>query len=367
MVVSRMLLARRYKLPSLTTALFGFVTLFAVVGFGAMTLVADRRLDNVASAVQSESVYLRGEALRMNLSKALDREWNSVNAVAGTLRMKQIRAARPRLTAISRISDSIAWAGIADASGRLVASSHSELEGQDVSRAMWFRRGLTGNHIATAPVGDPLARIVPSDLEGPVQFVDLSAAIRDEQGRVDGVLLYRLNAGWIQNYLVESAKVLDLDLFLVDGRGRVLFDYIQAVPGGLSDRAAQVVASGQQGTFRVEHDAKHYVFLALLPKLVTNGMASLDWRLVARVPTQISGLGLGSFMLSRDIVALLLGSILALLLGTVLFSRYFLRPLRTLSREAEAIADGRDIYPAEQRSSREAEVLSAAIVRIQKV
>ncbi|GAD56758.1 MAG: hypothetical protein ACJASC_001754 [Limimaricola cinnabarinus] len=362
-------LARRYRLPSLTTALFGFVTLFAIVGFGAMTLVADRRLENVASAVQSESVYLRGEALRMNLSKALDREWNSVNAVAGTLRMNAIRVARPRLIAISRISNSIAWAGIADASGRLVASSHDELEGQDVSRATWFRRGLAGSHIGTAPAGDPLGRLVPSDAagEGPVKFVDLSVAIRDDEDRVEGVLIYRLNAGWIQNYLVESARVLDLDLFLVDGRGRVLFDYVQSVPGGLSDRAAQVVASGQQGIFRVEHDDKHDVFLALLPKLVTDGMASLDWRLVARVPTRITGLGLGPFMLSRDIVALLLGSLLALLLGTALFSRYFLRPLQTLSREAEAIAEGRDIYPAEQRSSREAEILSSAIVRIQKV
>ena len=258
-------LARRYRLPSLTTALFGFVTLFAIVGFGAMTLVADRRLENVASAVQSESVYLRGEALRMNLSKALDREWNSVNAVAGTLRMNAIRVARPRLIAISRISNSIAWAGIADASGRLVASSHDELEGQDVSRATWFRRGLAGSHIGTAPAGDPLGRLVPSDAagEGPVKFVDLSVAIRDDEDRVEGVLIYRLNAGWIQNYLVESARVLDLDLFLVDGRGRVLFDYVQSVPGGLSDRAAQVVASGQQGIFRVEHRARPRAFHAV--------------------------------------------------------------------------------------------------------
>ncbi|MCP1170009.1 cache domain-containing protein [Limimaricola litoreus] len=361
-----MLLQRKYRLPSLTVATFSFVIFTALAGLAFMTVAADRRLDSVESAVQARSVYLRGEALRMNLSKALDREWNSINAVAGTLRMEQIDAARPRLTAISRISSSIAWTGIADASGRLVASSRPEVEGQDVSASMWFRRGLGGSYAGAAERANRLARLVPGDTEGRVQFVDLSAAIRDSDGRVEGVLIYRLNMGWIHSYLVESGKVLDLDLFLVDGRGRVLFDHAEAMPEGLSDRAQQVVSSGQQGTFRVPHDAQNDAFLALLPKIVTGDMASLDWRLVARVPTQISALNIGSFVFSRDILFVILGLSGALMLGTALFCRYFLSPLRILSREAQAIAEGHDIYPNEQHSSREAARLSEAIVRLQR-
>lgn len=355
-----------FRLPSLSTALFAFVTFFALVGFAAMALLAERRLESVESGVQSESVYLRGEALRMNFAKALGREWKSVKAVAGTLRMHSIDAARPRLTAISRISDSIAWAGIADASGKLVASSRPLLEGQDVSGSLWFRRGLGGNFIGAAEADDRLARLVPAETDGPVQYLDLSVAIHDDEGRAEGVLIYRLNVAWVQNYLVESAEVLDLDLFMVDGRGRVLFEHTEEFDQPLSPRARQVVASGQQGTFRVAQDADHDAFLALLPKVVTGEMASLDWRLVARVPTRIAGFGLGSFVLSADILWLLLGFGTALLLGTALFSRYFLRPLRVLSREAQAIAEGRDTYPAEQHSSREAETLASAIVRIQR-
>ena len=361
-----MLIRRKQRLPSLTAATYGFVTLFALAALTAITLVADRRLDSVASTVQSNSVYLRGEALRMNLSKALDREWNSINAVAGTLRMDRVDAARPRLLAISRISESIAWTGIADASGRLVASSRPLLEGQDISASLWFRRGLKGSHIGAAETDNRLARLVAGETEGAVQFVDLAVAIRDEAGDVEGVLIYRLNMRWIHDYLIESAEVLDLDLFLVDGRGRVVFDHLRTMPEGLSNRARQVISSGQQGTFRVEHNDTHDAFLALLPKIMAGEKASLDWRLVARVPTQIEGLGLGPFLVSREIVLLVLGFAGALLFGTMLFCRYFLHPLQTLSREAQAIAEGRDIYPEEQRSSREAETLSAAIVRIQR-
>jgi hypothetical protein len=355
-----------HRLPSLATALFGFVAIFAFLGLGALALLAERRLEEVGNRVQAEAVQLRGEALRMNFGKALGREWNSVNAVAGTIDMGAIEATRPRLAAISRISNAIAWTGIADSSGRLLASSRPLLEGQDVSGSLWFRRGLNGKYIGSAETDDRLARLVPGAGDGPVRFVDMSVAIRDHEGRAEGVLLYRLNVTWIQEYLIESAGVLELDLFLVNGRGDVLFEHYEQIGQSLSPRARQVVTSGQQGVFQVPLEQHGEAFLALLPKIVTGDMASLDRRLVARVPAQVAGFGLGSVVFSRDIFWVVLGFGAALVLGTALFARYFLAPLRTLSRDAEAIAEGRDTYPAEQRSSREAQTLSAAIVRLQR-
>ncbi len=351
------------KLPSLSAAMYGFVALFAAVGLLAFTIVADRRLEQVESGIQSESVYLRGEALRMNFAKALEREWNSINAVAGTLDVSNVDGTRPRLTAISRISNSIAWTGMADASGRLVASSQPVLEGRNVSNSRWFTRGLAGTYAGTVDASDSLVRLVPSDSETDIKFLDMSVAIRDAYGRAEGVLLYRLNLGWIASYLEESADALQMDVFLVDGRGQLIISHHDAVGQPLSSRGEQIAASGQSGVFRISSPGQEDVFLAAVPKLASGDLAALDWRLLTRVPTGINRSG--PLSMPTELVWLILGLGLALMAATSIFIRYFLSPLQDLAQEAVAIAEGNETYPSELRSSREAARLSSAIVRLQ--
>jgi len=56
---------------------------------------------------------------------------------------------------------------------------------------------------------------------------------------------------------------------------------------------------------------------------------------------------------------------LLLLLLTLIFVESYIRPFGTLARTAQKIADGMDIYPEDTNRTRELQVISAALARLQ--
>lgn len=120
-----------------------------------------------------------------------------------------------------------AWLGLADASGRIVLGTSHLLEGQSVAQRAWFLQGREGLHFGDAHDAFLLAKLLPKpqwdDL--PLRLVDVSAPVRDDSGRLIGVLCGHLSLDWAfeaRQAMLNQLPSQGLDLLVLNRTGQVL-------------------------------------------------------------------------------------------------------------------------------------------------
>jgi len=147
-----------------------------------------------------------------------------------------------RLEAVRADLPGYAWLGAADSLGRIVAATDGKDRGRDVAAQPWFREGLAGRYAA-----QHTARV-----DGrPDDEVELSVALRDAQGRVDGVLGARLDWHWIRNLqatlLSGLGSDLPVQLWLARADGRLVI----GPPGVLGQSLDELGDVGEGGRWLV--------------------------------------------------------------------------------------------------------------------
>ena len=352
-----------YGIPSLAQAIYGFVIVSALVAVAAIVLTLQHRARMFEHEVQMEAVTIRGEALRNTFTKTIEREWTGLQAASRIIDPSDPVALRDIFTAVSRRGRNIAWAGYADRGGVLVAGSRGLLEGENVRDEEWFSSGLEGNFVGEVREFRPLARFIQTEDEELLKYVDMSAPRRDATGKVTGVVVYRLRISAMEDYLAELGRDMRTDVFLFDTNGDEIFSIHERSPVPLSPASMQLIETGTAGTRLLEGIDGVLYAVSHMPSLSYSIMPSLGWELAVRVPGRTSETGLRE--LSTSILLIVVGLAIALLVATQIFVFHFVRPLARLSEEATEIADGKDVFPHESRSSREMALLSAAIVRLQ--
>lgn len=80
------------RLPTLPGAFYAFVALSAAVAALAILVLMQERARHFESQVQLQAVGLRGQALRVTLTDALEREWNSLGAVSRNLNPRSVQS-----------------------------------------------------------------------------------------------------------------------------------------------------------------------------------------------------------------------------------------------------------------------------------
>ena len=101
------------------------------------------------------------------------------------------------LEAAQRANPDLAWIGLTDLQGRVLAATGGLLAGRDAEQRHWFAKGLQGLHFADAHEAVMLARLLPPPANGqPLRLLDIATPVRDAQGRTVGVLAGHLSLGW---------------------------------------------------------------------------------------------------------------------------------------------------------------------------
>ncbi len=343
---------------------------FALVAAGiaifAVTAIALGRegVRNLRDAALEEAVTVRTRGAEIAFARALEQDWQRLQAIAGDLGALDARTLRALLDAAAGAEERISWAGFATPDGRVIGASGGLLEGGDVSGRPWFRRGLQGPFAGDVHDALLLAEKVPAGPDGPARFLDMSTPVIGEDGRVAGVLGFHINAGWAEDFLTQFANATDVDLLLVEPNGTISVATSRNLPEVLDLPSLRAAAAGAEASgHEIWPDGTSY-FTKVLPSVSHGDLPSFGWRLVGRVQPE-------DFLATpeRDIVriaaaVLPLGGAAYLFL-TFVFMRLYLRPIEQLAGTADLMAAGHETYPLEFRAPAEAQRISAALARLE--
>lgn len=343
--------------PRINTSFLGVLAVVLVAATGAAVFGIRWQAQEYQVQLQRELGLRGAQALAQTFNKAISREWDSLRAVAS----RTVDAEAPEMqdfaNAVVRAGGQIAWAGFASPDGVIIAGSHGERVGDDVSQRNWFRSGFMGETVGTA-----YTKNEGTDAE--VTLINMSMPVKDSFGDTQAVAVYSVRISWVATYMADAAKELDLFAMIRDRKGQTLVDTRAEAGTALPARVEGLILAGKPGADRTElhrSDAGH--LYAVLPNFTLNSMPGFGWTLIVDVPEDTFGGAFPQFMRNINLILIAVG--LGILASTLLLFRHLTRPFLRLIRAATALADGQMVYPKEEQSTRESMLLSAVLARLQ--
>lgn len=236
----------------------------------------------------------------------------------------------------------LAWAGITDKDGTVVAGTRGILVGHSIAQRPVYLEGMKGSFLGDVHEAVLLAKLLPNVTGEPLRFVDVSAPIKGTDGSVRGVVAVHYSWDWARRLVSDPLSPMQgrsgLETILVAADNRVLLGPRELLGTLLPLESTRRAREGMVG-WRVERwpDGKDYMtgFAADQRQRVVKGLA---WTVLVRQPVAIA-------YAPADRIRYLIfwsGLGLALLFGTVgwLAANRIARPLRAIAQAARAITNG---------------------------
>lgn len=349
--------------PRLATSVFGCFLLGAVLLAAGLAGFVPEYARTVSDRALERAVQTRTESAALDFARALHADWQEVQHLAQSVGGMPAAQLRGALDGLVGSGARVSWAGLTGLDGRVIAGSGGLLDGVDVSARPWFEAGLRGGFAGDVHDAVLLNRLLGGDEADPLRFIDFALPVENGDGGVMGVLATHTTFAWVEAFLSESAAVRDMDLYLVNSAGQVVFATGEA-PADVDSVAVlrSAVTGVAARTREIWPDGREY-FSTSVPRVAYGDLPSFGWRLVGRVP--------GDYLaddqrgLIGTLAAIIAGGVLMFGAAAALFAVVFVRPLTRIADSAERIAEGAQVYPPESRSSAEAMRLSWALARIQ--
>jgi signal transduction histidine kinase/ActR/RegA family two-component response regulator len=177
----------------------------------AFTLAALRtaQLSEQALAAASELNLQQARGVAAAVDADLERFGQELQAQAAL--MEEVSALRQpallqKLVERLHARPCVAWAGVTDARGRVLAALDGLLLGVDVSARDWWQSAQRGLHFGDVHEAKLLAKLLPAPHSGePWRFVDIAVPLHDGAGRVGGVLALHLSWPWLRDRIALFA------------------------------------------------------------------------------------------------------------------------------------------------------------------
>jgi len=235
-----------------------------------------------------------------------------------------------------------AWIGLANPTGRVMASTGSLLENKDVSRRLWFQNALTHPYVGDVHEAVLLAKHLPNLTEEPLRFVDVAAPVTDENGNVQGVLGAHMSWAWakkVQESLLQPVpKHSQMEVLILSKDGTVLLG-----PPSLLFRTLNLkgikTSVAQSPSYYIEAGLDGTPYLTGLARTQGySGYPGLGWTVLVRQPSAIA------FASVRQLQRQLFewGLVLGVLFASIswMFVERITRPLLAIATVAERIRRG---------------------------
>ncbi|MCI0997191.1 diguanylate cyclase [Pseudomonas sp. ICMP22404] len=292
-----------------------------------------------------------------NRSKAL-----TVLSQLETLRnAASIGEARALLNHLSDQFPSYSWIGLTDAHGTVVASTDKLLEGVDISQRPVFANGLNETFIGDVHEAVMLAKLLPNPSGEAMKFVDISMPVRDDSGRLVGVLAAHLSWKWaaeVGRSLFEPLQthLPGLEFLVLSKDGTVLLGPNEMIgkPIGIT------VSEGSGQSWSVKRWPDGNLYMAGSAQSVGVGdYPGLGWTVITRQPAEAAFAE--AHRLRNEI--LLWGGLLSVLFAVVgwFVAGIITGPINTIAEAAARLSEGADVSIPLLKGSREVETLSVAI------
>jgi signal transduction histidine kinase len=304
------------------------VVMLAALAAGQLAAMEAERL------AQRDAERLLGEfatQIHRTLTSALGTRESIMQATAAQIVASEDRGSEAlgrHLRAVQAQFPEFIWLGVADAQGRITASTAALPEGLAADSQAWYRRGrehvfLGDVHPAPAPDDRPDQAAAPQ----PLRVIDIAVPIDRPDGIAVGVLGAQLSWPWIHRLQAEALASLDprrgLELVLAAADGSVL---IGPRPWLGRPLPAAAALSGGGAFLSGRHDA------------AKGDAASPRWTVVIR---QSAAAALAPAQSARHrVFFIVLGAGLLAAVLAVLATRRSLSRLVVLSEQAQAVGRG---------------------------
>jgi hypothetical protein len=352
----------RPNVISLRVAVYGFVALSAILA--AMAAFAFVREQKAAyqSAALDLAVRVRLRGIELDLARNLDRDWRQLRALAERIGADPTADQRALIDFMVADGDQISWIGRADVDGTVVTGSEGVLEGENVAGAPWFRRGLEGNHAGLTDARELLEGLPGTVAGSSAQYINFATPLVTSDGAITGALGLLVDMGAFTHHLTESAKALNLDVFVVAQDGAIIVTTEGSIRGKINLASIRSAATGiEDAQIEMWPDGKVYA-TSVIPQVAYGDLPAMGWRLVGRIdPAEFSQADSGLLWGALRLSAVLL---LIIVILSIAFVQVFILPFRLLAENADRIANGHDDYPYEGQQTAEIALLSSALVRL---
>lgn len=348
--------------PSLAAITAWFIAASAAAAILLLFLVISERVQQAQREALQAAVVTRANGVQAVMSRALYEDWRRLKHLASKLDTANLEKVGHQLDAIVGEGGRVSWAGYALTDGTVQAASGGLLKGQDVSRRPWFQRGLDGPFAGDVHEAQMLAKLLPMRGDEPLRFLDLAIPI-EQDGETKGVLSLHLNFEWARQLMTEIARSLSIDAFLINRNGSVIIATDGKHYEGLDLASVRAAAAGASSSFFEKWPDSQTYFSASVPDVAYADLPSFGWSLVARIPAD--AVFSSEKGVSVSLIFYLAAFGMMLFLISAIFVQSFIRPFGALARNAERVAEGRDVFPYESNRTRELKIIGSALAKLQ--
>ncbi|GGC98898.1 sensor domain-containing diguanylate cyclase [Halopseudomonas salina] len=274
-------------------------------------------------------------------------------------RQEQIRL----LDQLSAKMPALAWIGLLDAQGTVSVGSDRILEGINIAHRPVYREALDGLFIGDVHEALLLQSLLPNPSGETMKFVDISWPMRDDEGRLLGVLAAHLSWSWAgeisRSLLRATQERREAEFFVLASDGAVLLGPKDWVGKQVED-FLPVSGSKSAGLWQVVEwpgEAKYLTGVAFADG--HGDYAGLGWVVVARQPLAVADQPAEN----AQTFIFFAGSLLALVFAIAgwLMSGYLTAPLKRIARAADRLSAREHAEIPVIRGAREIEILGASI------
>ncbi len=236
----------------------------------------------------------------------------------------------------------LAWVGVTNTTGTIVASSGGILLGADASSRPVYQNGIKGHFVGDVHEAVMLAKLLPNPTGEPMKFVDVSTPLKDDSGTTVGVLAAHFSWAWardVQQVLFRPMRDRrGLESFIVSTDGTVLLG-----PEGSLGRAlpiTSVTASKSNGvgwTTETWPDGQAYV-TGYAHGVGHSDYPGLGWSVLIRQPVEAAYAS--AVALRREIMLWGLGFATVFSVVAWFAAGRIARPLRAIANAANRLRHG---------------------------
>lgn len=238
---------------------------------------------------------------------------------------------RQMLELRQKVRPEYSWLGVTDPQGNILQSTGGNLLGQNVAQRPWFVGALQGAFVGDMHEAVLLAKLLPNrQPEQPLRFIDFATPIRDDQGKLRGILGSHVDWYWVtdivQSVIPVPAQSQGVEVLVFDREGNVLYPF--SMIGTV--RLPEPLGNKEHHKAIVWSDGKEY--LGSMVDVAAETPYALGWRVVVRQPADTA---LQPSKRLRNQL-LVLGFIAAIVFA-VLAYRFAVRISRPVEQLAEAV------------------------------
>ena len=297
--------------------------------------------------------------------------WSRIGEVEVLSKMSDIRSHQdmaPAQSLLDQLKASIpvySWIGLTDPDGMVIAASDRILVGKDISERPVYQKAKKETFIGDVHNAVLLANLLPNPSGEPMQFVDISKPLTDENGNFTGVLAAHLSWQWsrqVKDEIVEPLKdeLSGAEVFVVSGMDNTVLLGPDGMTGKVLDLESVHSARKGENSWLVEKwpDGRRY----LTGFAIGDGYqdySGLGWTAIVRIPEE------NAFAPVENLKSYIikLGTITAVAFAIIgwLLAGFITNPLRRISRAAHSLRLGKETTIPFIKGIKDLELLSGSL------